>query len=883
MAADRSSEETFKRALAALRAGQAADAASLFKAVLQRQPRHVAALNLLGIALMRLERFGEAETYLRRALQEQANSDATLYNYGIVLKALQRPAQALDCFSRALALNPGIAETWNNRGATLNDLKRYREALADFDKALAIDARYAPAFVNKGQSLAALGLYEQSLAAYDRALQLDPHLIEARLGRAHALAGVGRRDVALSAFDSVLALEPAPAKHWRAKAMAGRGTVLAKQRRYEAAAEAFEQALTAVPDLAEAWLGRGNVLLARRQYADAAAAYDKALAIDSEFAEALVGRGNVLTEFKRYEDALAEFDRALTLKPELPEALLGRGNVLAQLRHYPSAAAAYDKALALRADFAEAWIGHGNLFADLKLHERALAAYEQAIAHRPDLADAWNNRGHVLILLNRYDEAYAAYDRAFAIDPELKQLAGSRLYAKLFLCDWRGLDDDVAHLLAAVRSGRFVSPPFPLLALPATLADQLQCARTATADLPVFAPLAVGKDRGHERLRIAYLSSDFRDHPIAHLTAGLFEAHDRSRFDVTAISYGAEEPASRVRRRIEAACAYFVDARLKPDDEIAALLAAREIDIAIDLNGMTDGRRPNILARRPAPVQVSYLGYAGTMGAAYIDYVVADRTVVPEEHFAFFSEKVVWLPDSFMVADNRRPIAERAPTRSECALPETGFVFCSFNNSFKIAPDLFKLWMRLLLAVPGSVLWLSGHAPAIVANLRREAQACGVEPERLVFAPRVGAMDDHLARHACADLFLDTLPYNAHATASDALWAGLPVLTCLGATFAGRVAASLNRAVGLGELVTHSLEEYEALALTIAREPARLAALKAKLAANRTTHPLFDTARFTRNIEAAYLTMWQRHRAGEPPAAFAVEPPMQSASAPAQA
>jgi protein O-GlcNAc transferase len=295
-----------------------------------------------------------------------------------------------------------------------------------------------------------------------------------------------------------------------------------------------------------------------------------------------------------------------------------------------------------------------------------------------------------------------------------------------------------------------------------------------------------------------------------------------------------------------------------------------EIDVAVDLNGMTDGRRLNILARRPAPVQVNYLGYASTMGADYIDYILADSTIVPNDQFAFFSEKVVWLPGSFMVNDARRRVAERTPTRSECALPENGFVFCSFNNSFKIAPEIFKIWMRLLKATPNSVLWLSGHAPPIIANLRREAEAGEVAPDRLIFAPRVGSLDDHLARQRQADLFLDTLPYNAHATASDALWAGLPVLTCLGTTFAGRVAASLDRAVGLPELVTNSLEDYEALALKLAHDPALLTALKAKLANNRATHPLFDTKRSTRNIEAAYTTMWQRYQRDEKPASFAV-------------
>jgi len=407
-----------------------------------------------------------------------------------------------------------------------------------------------------------------------------------------------------------------------------------------------------------------------------------------------------------------------------------------------------------------------------------------------------------------------------------------------------------------------------LLAIPSSAADQLQCAKSYIADLPSFPPLWSGKIYAHDRIRVAYLSSDFREHPVAYLTAGLFEEHDKSRFEVTAISYGPQSE-SDMRRRLKGAFERFIDVRLQTDEQVAKMIHELEIDIAVDLNGITQDARPNVLARRPVPIQVHYLGYAGTMGADYIDYVIADSTVIPRDQFEFLSEKVVWLPDSFMANDARRPIAERTPTRGECALPEDAIVFCCFNNSFKIAPDIFKVWMRLLKATDNSVLWLRGHAPAIVANLRREAETNGVPSDRIIFAPRVSSVADHLARQRQSDLFLDTLPYNAHATASDALWAGVPVLTCLGATFAGRVAASLNYAIGLPELVTNSLEEYEALALKLAHDPALLAALKAKLASHHETYPLFDTKRFTRNIEAAYTTMWQRYQRGKPPSPVA--------------
>jgi predicted O-linked N-acetylglucosamine transferase (SPINDLY family) len=351
--------------------------------------------------------------------------------------------------------------------------------------------------------------------------------------------------------------------------------------------------------------------------------------------------------------------------------------------------------------------------------------------------------------------------------------------------------------------------------------------------------------------------------------AGLFEHHDRSRFETTALSYG---PAveSDMRRRLQGSFDRFFDVRMQADWDVAVLIRRLEIDIAVDLKGLTGRARTNILARRAAPIQVSYIGYPGTMGADYIDYIIADRWVIPEPDRQWYSEKIVYLPDSYQANDSKRRIADRAPTRIEAGLPQTGFVFCSFNATYKISPDIFTLWMRLLRAIDGSVLWLIEENAVAVDNLRREAMERGVSPERLIFAPKIST-DAHLARQRLADLFLDTLPYNAHTTASDALWAGLPVLTCPRSTFAGRVGASLLHAVGLPEMITASLEEYEALALRLARDPALLASLKAKLASNRLKCPLFDTQRFTRHVEAAFTTMWELHQRGEAPRSFAVE------------
>jgi predicted O-linked N-acetylglucosamine transferase (SPINDLY family) len=428
-----------------------------------------------------------------------------------------------------------------------------------------------------------------------------------------------------------------------------------------------------------------------------------------------------------------------------------------------------------------------------------------------------------------------------------------------------------ADINADVEEGRASIIPFQFLALPSTPAAQLACARALVREKFPPYPQSIwrGERYAHERIRVAYLSANLNDHPVAHLAAGMFARHDRSRFETFAISFGPDRPGE-MRARLKQSFDRFIDANLMSDREIAGMLRDLEVDIAVDLNGFTDGGRPNVFALKPAPVQVNYLGYVGTQ--EYCDYIIADRFVIPEETRVHYAEKVVYLPESFMVNDCDRAISERVPSRAEAGLPERGFVFSCFNNTYKLTPDVFDVWMRLLHAIDGSVLWLSRANASAQANLRREAEKRGIAGERLAFAPRVERNEDHLARLRLADLFLDTLYYNAHTTAADALWAGVPVLTCPGATFASRVAGSLLDAVGLPELITTSITEYEALALQLACDPQRLAFLRRKLAYNRRRFPLFDTDRFTRHIEAAYATMRERAERGEPPQSFAVAP-----------
>ncbi len=854
--------DVFRQALSALQTGEARKAERLFKELIYAEPKHVAALNLLAVLLTKLEKYSEAEIYIRRALNESAKSDASFYNYGIILKALGRPSEALGQFDQALEINPSIAETWMNRGTVFRDLHRYDDAIADFDKAISLQTNYAEAFCNKGNVYTDLKQYDKAFAAYDRALSLKPELADAWLGRGNALTPLKQYDKAFAAYDRALSLKPGFAEAWL-----GRGTVHAVLEQYDKAFAAYDHALSLKPELADAWLGRGNVYVQLKQYDNAFAAYDQALRLRPEMTDAWLGRGDVHTLLRQYDNAFAAYDRALSLKSDLAEAWLGRGNVHALLKQNDMAFAAYDRALSLNSDLAEAWLGRGNVYALLKQYDKAFAAYGRALSLKSDLAEAWLGRANIYTQLKQYEDAVAAYDHVLRLNPDLKYAEGLRLYAKMQLCDWTNITAYVQHFLG---DQKLPTEPFVLLPIGSSSADQLQCAKAFVADQGSFPVLSHGQIYSHDRIRIAYLSADLHEHATAYLIAGLFEQHDKSKFETTAISF-APNQNSDMRRRIISAFEHFIDVENKSDQEIADLIRQREIDIAIDLMGFTQGARYNALARRPAPIQVNYLGYPGTMGADYIDYILADPTVIPEEHFSYYSESVVWLPESYQVNDWRRHISEQGPSRRECALPDTAFVLCCFNSPYKILPDTFDIWMRLLRANENSVLWLiEGHAAAC-DNLRSEAEKRGVSAKRLIFASRM-PLSDHLARHRHADLFLDTLPYNAHTTASDALWAGVPVLTCLGSTFAGRVGASLLKAIGLDELITHSPRDYETLALRLAHDRSYLVSLRDRLRRNRDTYPLFDTKRFARHLEAAYLTMWDRHQKGEAPGAFAVAP-----------
>ena len=575
--------------------------------------------------------------------------------------------------------------------------------------------------------------------------------------------------------------------------------------------------------------------------------------------------GVVAAQRAEYEKAIEFFSASINVFPENAVAHSNLGNVYVQLRQFDRALGAYEEAARLDSQDAETWSNAGIVFFELKRFEEAIALYDKALAIDPNYAEALCNKGNALDELKRYEEAIDCYERALSINPNIDWAPGVWMHLKLKVSAWENLEANIEVLLAKVAAGEKVSNPFPLLAMSDDPILHRQASEIfARYQYPSNSTLGViNKYPKGEKIRIGYFSADFHNHATGYLLAELIELHDKKQFELIGISFGPNQD-DEMRTRLKKSFDQLIDASTMSDIEIAQLSRHLKIDIAVDLKGFTQNCRAGIFAYRVAPIQLSYLGYPGTMSAGYIDYLIADKTLIPQEAQQGYSEKIAYLPNSYQANDRKRVISGKCFTKAGLGLPEQGFIFCSFNNNYKILPATFESWMRILKAVDGSVLWLYEDNAAAAHHLRQEAEKRGVHPSRLVFAKRM-PLAEHLARHQLADLFIDAFPCNAHTTASDALWAGLPVLTLMGNSFASRVAASLLNAIGLPELVTSTPQAYEALAIEIAKNPEKLAALKQKLASNRLTTPLFDTPQFTKDLERAYVQMYERYQADLPP------------------
>ena len=604
------------------------------------------------------------------------------------------------------------------------------------------------------------------------------------------------------------------------------------------AAKIFRRVLVTSPTDWMSLYSLGHILVAEGKPSEALRLLERLILVNPKYARGFQMRAVALERLGRNEDAIASMDKGLMIDPNDIDTLNRRGILLDRLGRVSEALLSFRRALLISPS-----------------HEMSLA-----------------NLGKVLYFSKRYKDAGIAFEKLVEINPDYRYALGLLAFNRLHEASWNGLEDTVTRIIEGIRSGMPSCMSLAFISMSDSADDQLKCARLFTKLFhPIKSnPLWNGELCKHERIRVAYISPDFREHPVGHLLAGVIERHDKSRFEIIGLSLGLDDQ-SVLRGRFAASFERFLDVWPMALSELSNLIRSLEVDIAVDLSGFTTDNRTDLFANRVAPVQVNYLGYPGTMGASYMDYIIADKYVIPEALTNCYDEKVVYLPDTYLPTDSTKSASSHTPTREEVGLPASGFVFCSFNHIFKINPNIFHVWMQLLATVEDSVLWLSKPGDEAAENLRKAATLAGIDPKRLVFAGRVPLVEDHLARYRLADLFLDTTPYNAHTTAADALMVGLPVLTCSGNSFASRVAGSLLHAIGLPELITESLDQYRELALELARAPERLADLKARLAANRSRHALFDTGRYCSHLEAAFTKMHTLAQSGQPASGFGVE------------
>ncbi|MBV8143601.1 MAG: tetratricopeptide repeat protein, partial [Gammaproteobacteria bacterium] len=811
--------QTFQHALASFQQGQLPQAEALCADILRNDPRHCDALHLAGLVAMQVGEIPRSIELIRQSLDLRPHQAVAHLNLANALLRAGKPQAALVSCDAALAQRPDYAEALNCRGNALLQLQRPAEAVASYDQALRSRPELAPLHNNRGHALRDLQRSEDALASYRRALQLQPGLRESLLGAGEMYLALGQPHEASRCCEAALAQHAGDpdALHLRAR-------LHLRLREPAAALADVDRALAVRPDASALLMTRGNVLCQLRRLEEALQVYRDARRLAPADVEPPLNEGHALTLLHRYEEALACYEQAATLKPDCAKAYHWQSVTLRLLRRPIEALAASELALASDPHHVAALNAKGHALYELDRYTEALAAHEQALRLDARSAEALSGCARVMLPSGRPETAAGYLERLLEVEPELPAAEFSMLlHARLLSCDWRDYTQLTAGLEQGIESGKRIAPPSLYTASGLAPEDALRCAREhVRANLGTVSPAPwSGAPYGHERIRVAYLSGDFREHPVSFLMASIFEGHDRSRFEPIGLATRPPDD-SALARRVVASFERFFDVTRQQDTEVVALLRRLEVDICVDLSGYTAYARHGVFARRAAPVQVNYLGYPGTLGAPFMDYIIADALLIPEPEQAFYSEKPVYLPHCYLPPGDRRAVAAGAQRRSDHGLPEQGFVFCAFNNHAKIVPPMFEVWMRLLHAVEGSVLWLTQGSEAVTRNLTAEAVRRGIQAERLVFAPRVPKVEDHLARHQLADLFLDTLPYNAHTTASDALWCGLPVLTCLGRNFPGRVAASLLEALALPELIATSLEDYESRAVEMARDTALL-------------------------------------------------------------
>jgi len=791
--------------------------------------------------------FKEAEKLLNQILISDSSNFDALYLKGIVYGIQSKHSDCKNYLLRAEIINPNHAFLQYNLAKAMTELGEEKNALKHHKRAVTLMPKNPDAWLNLGKCLFNLKLYEESLESFDRAIEIAPNFVEAYSNRGGVLYLFKRIEDALLNYDKVIELKPE-----YAEAYFIRGNLQVERKQLEDAILDYDKAIGLKPEYAEAYFNRGNLKLERKQLEGALLDYDKAIELKPEYAEVYSNIGNLFSDSKRYEEALMMYKKAIELKPNFAEAYMNRGNVEIKLKRFQEAFFSFDNTIELAPNYAEVYSNRGRLLLELNYDDDAIICFDKAINLKPEYAEAHFNRGTAYLKVKKADKALESFKNALDINSELNFAFSGYLGSKLAVNNWSNIQEEFITIKKLIKNNKILSYPFQVIGI----TDNVEVLRKASEaysnelypDDYFFGSLI--NRTLNVKLKIAYLSADFTEHPMGYNFVGFFECLDRTIFEVIAVSF-IRVSDSPLTKRLVAAFDVFKTVDEMSDADVCKWMRDQNIDIAVDMMGPTSKNRQGIFAMRCAPIQINQFSW--TSGAPYIDYIVADPVSMPEQYAYGYSEKLAYVPHTLFATDDKREIAERTPSRTEENLPERGLVLCCFNNSHKITPDVFDVWMHVLQKMPESVLWIRSAGSSMEKNLCEEAQKRGVDPKRLIFAGRVESMAEHLARYRLADLFLDTFPFCAQTTASDALWAGVPVVTCVGESSMSRICASMLHTLEMPELVAGSLQEYEQKVLELVQDPSALKEMREKLAHQKQISPLFNTAHYTRNIENAYL------------------------------
>jgi len=887
--------------LALHKAGKYAQARKIYEDILKINPNHFDAIQLLGTIALQTCEYEKAIELLSLALKIDANNFSVLTNLGNTFKDLKRFEDAITCYDKAVLINKDMKDAYLNRGVCLHQLFKYEEAISSFDEAIKINASFTEAHYSRGLALKELKKYEdaihsfdesilanknfyqsynlkgivlqhlnrlnEALICFDLAINLRPDFRDAYNNRGNVFKELGRLDEALTSYNRAIEIDPGHSATY-----SNRGNTLRELGEYDSALESFKQAIKLNPELADAYFNQGLVLHELKEFITALESFVKAINLKQDFIDAYIGLGDTLQEMGRFNEALNSYELAINLNPKSHIAYCNQGIALHELRKFNAAIQSYEKAINIESDRAEVFFNLGNAYEKLGKLNSAIESYERAISIKADYAGAYLNRGAALQQLKQFNLALESYEKAFYLNPNLEHLFGTILFLRLSICDWSDLGQSLLFVESKILNNEKVIIPFSSLVLfDAPKLHYLTSTKLVDSKFPTNNTLGeISNPPHHRKLRIGYYSADLYYHPASIWLAEQLENHDRSKFELIAFSF--KSISDPMKDRLKTAFDHWVDARDLSDLELVQISRDLKIDIAIDLNTHTTDARLGVFAARVAPIQVMNIGYPGSSGAQYIDYFLSDSYGVSQDNRPYFREKIAFVP-SLTTYDRQREVSNEPLYRSQFGLPETGFVFTCQNGCQKFSPDVFDIWMEILKAVPGSVLWLLKPNESAVQNLIKEAQIRGIDSERLIFTDReVVPMEQeknrisrYLASYKLADLFLDTWPYNAGTTAVDALWAGTPVITKVGNAISARMCYAALKLIELPELITYTANEYKDLAIGLATDPDRLKLIKEKLEKNRLSTALFDPVGNTRHIENAYLEMYRRYSEGLPP------------------